>query len=171
LVSLQFSRSLRSLKIDSFRATRVALILAIINMIVLLAWFFLGEITLYEISSELSSKDDGSVEAVFPEEAVARLYPGQPAVLRINAGPDQPVVTVPALLVGVDDRSGTAQFLLMSDDFPLSVLRGGLSGKAEIQVEVEYVTPAALVLRASGKYLNGAQIPVSPQELRPTQPS
>jgi len=30
-------------------------------------------------------------------------------------------------------------------------------------VEVEYITPAALVLRTSGKFLNRSQLPVSPQ--------
>ncbi len=168
-MSLQFSRSLRSLKIDSFRASRVALILAIVNMIVLLFWFFLGRITLYEISSDLSLSESGRLEALFPQEGLARLYPGQSAILRIDAGPDQPLVTVPALLVGVDEKTGVAQFLLMSDDLPISALRSDLASKAEIEVEVEYVTPAALVLRASGKYLGGGQIPVSPQDLGTTE--
>ena len=40
---------------------------------------------------------------------------------------------------------------------------GALAGKAEVEVEVEYVTPAELVLRASGKFLNRSQVPLSPQ--------
>lgn len=168
-MSLQFSRSLRSLKIDSFRASRVALVLAIINAVILLLWFFLGRITLYEVSSELSLGEDGSLEAAFTQEALARLYPGQSAILRVDAGPDQPLVTAPALLVDVDDRSAVAQFLVMTEDLSSSALRGDPLSRAEIEVEVEYVTPATLVLRASGKYLGGSQIPVSPQELGPSE--
>ena len=168
-MSLQFSRSLRSLKHDSFRASRIALILAILNMSVLLGWFFLGTITLYEVSSELTFKDNGSFEAQFTKEGIPRLFPGQSAVLRIDAGPDQPLVTAPALLIDVEDNTGKAQFLIMTDEVPASALRGDLSSTAEIEVEVEYISPAALVLRASGKYLGGSQIPVSPQDLRQTE--
>jgi len=57
----------------------------------------------------------------------------------------------------------------MTDEIPTSALRGDLSNRAEIEVEVEYISPAALVLRASGKYLGGSQIPVSPQDLRQTE--
>jgi hypothetical protein len=168
-VSLQFSRSIRSLKVDSFRASRVALILAIVNIIVLLLWFFLGRITLYEVSSDLDLSEDGRLEAIFSQEALARLYPGQSAILRIDAGPEQPLATVPALLVDVEKSTGVAQFLMMSDELPASVLTGELGSKAEIEVEVEYVSPATLVLRASGKYLGGSQIPVSPQDLGATE--
>ena len=168
-MSLQFSRSLRSLKIDSFRASRVAMILAIINMIVLLVWFFLGTITLYEVSSELILNEDGSLDALFSKDAVMRLFPGQSAILRIDAGPEQALVTAPALVIAVDDNSGAAQFLVVTDDIPSNALRGDLSGKAEIEVEVEYVNPVTLVMRASGKYLGGSQIPVSPQDLPPAE--
>jgi hypothetical protein len=168
-VSLQFSRSLRSLKIDSFRASRVALILAIVNIIILLVWFFLGRITLYEVSADLSLSEDERLEAVFSQEALARLYPGQSAILRFDAGPDQPLVTIPALLVDVDKNTRVAQFLIVGDDLPSNVMTGDLEGKAEIEVEVEYVSPAALVIRASGKYLGSSQIPVSPQDLGNTE--
>ena len=168
-MSLQFSRSLRSLKHDSFRASRIALILAILNMSVLLGWFFLGTITLYEVGSDLVFNDEGSLEAQFTKEGIPRLFPGQSAVIRIDAGPDQPLVTAPALLIDIDDGTGVAQFLVMIEDIPATALRGDLSSIAEIEVEVEYISPAALVLRASGKYLGGSQIPVSPQDLRPTE--
>lgn len=167
-MSLQFSRSLRSLNIDSYRTSRVALILAIINMIILLGWFAFGTVTLYEIGSEIRLSEDGSLAAKFPIEAVARLVPGQSGVLRIDAGQDQPLITAPVLLIDVDKNTGEATFLLMSDDLPESVLSADLSSKAELEVEVEYVSPLTLVMRASGKYLGGRQIPVSPQELQNT---
>ena len=159
-MSLQFSRSLRSLKLDSYRATRVAMILAIINMVILLGWFVFGNVTLYEVSEDITLGDDGVLVGMFPQDAVTRLVPGQAAVLRIDAGQDQPLVTAPALLIHVDDASGMAQFLVLTTDIPESVLRAGLSGRGEIEVlEVEYVTPVTLVFRATGKYLGARHRP------------
>ena len=168
-MSLEFSRSLRSLQLDSFRATRVALVLAILNMIVLLIWFLLGQITLYEVSTDLSLNDDGTLVAIFSKESISRIFTGQSAILRIDAGQDQPLVTVPALVIAVEDKTGTAEFLILTDDLPSTISTGEITGQAEIEVEVEYVAPVTLVLRASGKYLGGSQIPVSPQELNTTE--
>ena len=126
-VSLQFSRSLRSLKLDSYRVIlAVAMILAIINMVILLGWFVFGNVTLYEVSEDITLGDDGVLVGMFPQDAVTRLVPGQAAVLRIDAGQDQPLVTAPALLIDVDDASGMAQFLVLTTDIPESVLRAGL---------------------------------------------
>ena len=88
-MSLQFSRSLRSLKLDSYRALRVAMILAIINMALLLGWFVFGNVTIYEVSEDITLGDDGVLVGMFPQDAVTRLVPGQAAVLRIDH-PGQP---------------------------------------------------------------------------------
>ena len=50
---------------------------------------------------------------------------------------------------------------MLPSQVPLDTQQGKLSG--QVEVEVEYVTPAELVLRTSGKYLNRSQVPVSPQ--------
>ena len=42
---------MRSLRLDSFRATRIGLVFAIIIMLALIVWFFMARVTLYEVSS------------------------------------------------------------------------------------------------------------------------
>ncbi|MBN1149423.1 MAG: hypothetical protein JXA78_19330 [Anaerolineales bacterium] len=160
-MSLQFSRSLRSLRADSFQAARIGMLLAIVNLLVLIAWFFLAKVTLYEISSSLSFAKNGRVIAEFPKQAIARIRSGQSAVLRLETGADQPSLTLPALVYGVERNGTQVELLIMAPDLPPEALAEGLSG--QVQVEVEHITPAELVLRASGTYLGGSQIPISPQ--------
>ena len=166
-MSLQFSRSLRSLRADSFRASRIGMVLAIVNIFVLIAWFFLAKVTLYEISSSLSLSKEGHVVAEFTDESVARIHAGQSAILRLEAGPDQPSVTLPALVFDVERNGTRVELLIMVPDVPTEGLGEKITG--QVQVEVEYVTPAELVLRTSGKYLGGSQMPVSPQSFEDNQ--
>lgn len=165
-MSLQFSRSLRSLNIDSFRASRIGLFLAIGNILLLLIWFSSAKVTLYEVSSELEIANDATLVAQFPAESMARLYPGQSALVRIDAGQDQPLITIPSIVIGVDTKNNKVELLMMTDDLPAGLLEGGVEGKAEVEVEVEYVTPAELVMRASGKFVSKSQVPISPQSLQ-----
>jgi len=162
-LSLQFSRSLRSLRIDSFRAARIGMILAALNMLALVLWFFLARVTIYEVSDKLSLGKDGRVNAEFSTEAMGRIQTGQSAILRIDPGPEQPEQSLPALVVNVERGGNRVQLLIMVPD--LSPQNLGEQIKGQAQVEVEYVTPAELVLRTSGKYLGAEQVPVSPQKL------
>lgn len=159
-MSLQFSRSLRSLRIDSFQASRIGLLLAILNVVALLVWFFFGKVTLYEVSSGVEFTSDGRVLAVFSEEGAKRIREGQSAIVRIEGQADQPSVTLPALVI---DTSGKekVEVLIISTDAPAET--GFENLKGQVDIEVEYVTPAEMVFRTSGKYLNQSQIPVSPQ--------
>jgi len=161
-VSLPFSRSIRSLDIDSFRAARIGMILAIVIMIALLAWFFFAKVTLYEVSSDLSFREDGLVLAYFPKESLKRIQPGQPVILRVYYEPDQATLTLPAMVINTEKDGEQVEIVVISEDSSLPSLQEDLTGQA--QVEVEYVTPATLIRRASGSYLSNSQFPVSPQD-------
>ena len=163
-MSLQFSRSLRSLRIDSYRAANIGLILAILNMSALVAWFFLARVTLYETSPTIRFTEDGRLVAGFAPEALKRIQPGQSAILRISMGPDQPTVSLPALVYGVDAEGEQVELLVMSSDMPDTIMQEKLTG--QIEVEVEHITPAELVLRSSGKILKKNEIPLSPQSTK-----
>ena len=172
-MSLQFSRSLR---VDSFRLSRIGLVVAILLMVVLLAWFFLAKVTLYENSRSLTISEDGRVVATFSPEGQRRLQQGQYVVLRLNTGPDQPALALPAMVYYLRSDTDQVELILLSNQAPPTLANGKISGRAE--VEVEYVTPAQLLVRATGKYLNEGDIPVSPQNGPPggsppaaTQPS
>jgi hypothetical protein len=163
-VSLQFSRSIRSLSIDSYRPSIVGLILAIITILVLFAWLFFGKVSIYASSQEVQIQGD-KASAVFSEEDFKRLKIGQKAILRFSPSQDRPMVGIPAVVYDFKRQKNTVEFLLTNlEAIPgeLNLETGEARGRAD--VEVEYVTPAALLMRSSGKFLNQVQLPVSPQE-------
>lgn len=93
-----------------------------------------------------------------PERALGRIRPGQPAKLRLSGFSWVQYGSVPATVkrVGQEPQNGTIRVELTLDDpeaFPV-LLNHGLPGTLE--VEVEHLSPAALVLRAAG---NVASVP------------
>lgn len=166
-MSLQFSRSLRSLRIDSFRLSRIGLVFAILNMTALIIWFFLAKVTLYETSSSISFSEDGRLIADFSPESIKRLQPGQSAILRVSPGTDQPSTTIRAFVYGVDSEKNLVELYLLSNGIPEEFPKDKLSG--QLEVEVEYITPAQLVLRTSGKAISKNEIPFSPQSYKETR--
>lgn len=162
-MSLPFSRSIRSLNIDSYQASRIGMALGILIMISLLLWFFLVKVTIYEFSTELNFTEEGLVTASFPKEDLKKIAAGQPAIIQVDLGPNQPDVTLTGIVVGTDSNQGTAELVILSEEITQIPLDQDISG--QVQIEVEYVTPAMLVRRASGMYVNNSQFPVSPQEI------
>ena len=160
-MSLQFSRSLRILRVDNFRLARFGMLFSILLMAGLLVWFFLAKVTLYENSTSLKFQQDGRIVATFSEEGLQRIRMGQAVLVRLNMGPDQPLVTLPAAIYEIPQDTDQVELVMMTNDLPSEALSGKVSGRAE--VEVEYLTPAQLVIRAMGKALNQADLPVSPQ--------
>ena len=160
-MSLQFSRSMRVLQLDSFRAARIGLLLAALNMAILVIWFFTAKVTLYEVSDEIALGTEDRIIASFPKDALSRIRTGQPAWLRIDPGAEQSSIKLPALVYEVQRDQNKAVFVILANESPVNYLAEKPSG--QIEVEVEYITPAELVLRTSGKLLNRNQIPLSPQ--------
>jgi hypothetical protein len=60
-----------------------------------------------------------------------------------------------------------ADVIILSDEYPSGPNADALSAdrlKGQLEVEVEYVTPAQLVMRASGRFLSQNQTQISPQK-------
>lgn len=156
-----FSRSLRSLQIDSFRVSLIGMILASAVLLALIAWFFMARITLYENSANIQIGEDGRFLATFRPETMARLQVGQNAILRLNPGAEGGLISLPAMVIDRSLSSNQVELLILADISPQAFAGGGIT--AQVEVEVESVSPAALVIRASGQYLGERQLPVSPQ--------
>jgi hypothetical protein len=159
-VSIQFSRSLRSLKSDSFRASRIGLVLAIIFVIALLIWFFFAKVTLYEVSTNIELTSDGHIFAKFSEEGVKRISVGQTAIIRLEGKKNQQKINLPALVVDTSKKDKIEIYPLahsLPEELEMDTIKG------QVDVEVEYVKPVEMVLRTSGNFMNQSQIPVSPQ--------
>ncbi|MCK6446074.1 MAG: HlyD family efflux transporter periplasmic adaptor subunit [Planctomycetes bacterium] len=94
-----------------------------------------------------------------PEEALGRVHTGQNARFRLRGFPWIEYGSIPARVTGFASEvlSGNARVeLSVADDveFPI-VLQHGLPGRLEIAIE--RVSPATLVLRASGAWLAGSK--------------
>lgn len=154
---------MRILRADSYRASRFGLFFALLIMVGIMAWFFFAKVTLYENSTALQIQEDGRAFATFNEEGLQRIQMGQRAILRFNPGNSQPIVTLPAVVYDLLSEPNTAELIIITNEIPQEVLAGKISGRAE--VEVDYLTPAQLLMQASGRLLNQAELPVSPQKI------
>ena len=166
-MSIHFSRSMRSLNIDSFQASRVGLIVGSGLVFALIVWFLFSRVTLYAVSQEVGFNQDGRFIATFSKEEMARVKVGQEALVRLFSAADQPPVVVPGIVYDIPPGSQEAEILVMTQDLPENGISQNTTG--QVEVEVEQITPLALVLRTSGKYLSGNQLPVSPQNIESTQ--
>ena len=166
-MSIAFSRSMRSLRADRFRPALVGLLFAMVLLAVWAAWFFLARITLYETSKTVRVTKGGIVVTDFPPEALGRIQRGQRALLRLDGAIGDQTGTIPAIVTNVTSQGEEGQvrveLFALVDATPIP-LQDGLTGQVEI--EVEYVSPAVLVMRASGQFLDTPQISLSPQKSR-----
>ncbi len=154
-MSISFSRSTRSLNSDSYYVSLVALIIAAIVLAAWSAWFLFAQITLYETSREYTITREGAVLAKFSTEQMPRLRPGQSARVSYQI----PKVDTPRILTAiVMDTPSRPQNRLAADTARLEIQgQAPKEGQiAEIQIEVERLTPMALVLRIGQRFMNQA---------------
>ena len=90
-----------------------------------------------------------------PADAVGRIHPGQAARLRLTGFPSTRHGSIPATVARVGSEAQKGRIRVELDVTPTDdslPLEHGLPGTVE--VEVERLSPAALVLRAAGKLLD-----------------
>jgi hypothetical protein len=152
----------RSLNVDSYRASRVGLVIGILLMTALILWFFFARVSIYESTQEVNLSDDGRLVAVFPAESAARINPGQTAVLRLLSSGDQPPIAVQGYVFDIPPDSGEAEILVRQSDLNGAQLTKGM--KAQVDVEIDKITPFTMVIRYSGRFVeNNQQSPGSEQ--------
>jgi hypothetical protein len=160
-----FSRSLRSLNADSFVPSLIGATLAMLMLLTWLIWFTLAQVTLYEITDNFIVEDKETIIALFPAQSQTQIHPGQSALLRLDVPIGAESATIPAVVVDVipalNQDKLEVELYVRSGLSPIP-LHEGMSGKVEI--EVEYVSPAVLVMRATGQLMDAEQVMVSPQD-------
>lgn len=156
-----FSRTTRSLDADHFGRVLLALSAGALLLLGWTAWLLLARVSVYERAATLQvgpRQGDApprfAAVALFPPAALGRIRPGQPAIVRLDGFPWTQYGSLSATVAAVDDaRSGQLRVDLLIQDDPGSAipLQPGLRGAVEI--EVERVTPATLLLRTTGQAL------------------
>ena len=153
---------MRSLELDGFHSTLVLLLVGALLFCGWLAWFLFAEVSLYAVTDTARIEviqethpvsDKVIVVAEFaPPEALGRVRPEQRGRLRLDGFPWAQYGTVSATVARVATETQNGKIRVELDveeaDFPVS-LQHGLTGTLEI--EVERVSPAYLVLRSIGR--------------------
>lgn len=143
-MALAFPRSLRSLKQDDYRPSLITLGVTIVLVVAWSIWFFLAAIPMYEASTNFSVQRDGSIQVSFADAVLTRLKVGSPAILEVtrSAGVSKFNGTVMDIVPSNRTRSGAAYIVFDTG----KLLAPDTVGK--LQVQVENVSPAQLLLRA-----------------------
>jgi hypothetical protein len=114
-------------------------IFAMILLVAWNAWFFLAQISITEISQSASFINGSTIVADFEPPALARMALGQSAFLQLE-GATEPIKAI------VTDVWEEQIRLIIQDDAVLSAD----DSITQVDVEVEQVSPATLIMRASG---------------------
>lgn len=172
-----FDQSMRSLTADGARGPIIVTWLAIALLAAWASWFFFAEMTVREAASARIEVHDGVFRVVaelLPEDSLGRIWPGQKGQLRLTAFPWTQYGTVPVEVAKVADeaRDGLVRVeLAIRPDYDARIpLTRDLPGT--IDIEVEHLSPAALVLRVVGRFPGPPVRPQHPerqaqQEARP----
>lgn len=147
-MSLSFPRSLRAFHNDSFRPSLVTLSIATVLLVAWGVWFFGAQVTLYETSREFQIAENRTLLVTFPPESLTRIRASQQALVRLEVGAGEPPVSYSALVMNTPETNAPDQRVEVYVLAP-EPLRPGLTGV--VQVEVDYASPAALIMRPVGQ--------------------
>ena len=139
---IAFRRTLRALDRDSFRISNFILVFVLALLGAWLWWFVAASVPQFEISHDVRAEPNRFI-ASFPARVLDRVRPGQGATLELDG------VTIPAkvIAIGLDASSGQVRAILL----PLTEHPPPVAAKTQAAIEVEQVSPATLVLRATGR--------------------
>lgn len=171
-MSIAFDQSLQSIQRDHGRLSLTGAMFAVSLLLVWIAWFFLAPIAIYEHGVILKSTRNGSIIAQFTPEVAQQLHLGQAASLNFypaqdSASQDEAAQankeTIKALITDISQATNSDQFqvtLYPEEDVDLDTrLAAGESG--EVEVVAEKISPAILVFRVSGQFLETAPVSLS----------
>lgn len=144
---------MRSLDTDTARTRLVGLVVIALLLGVWLAWALLSRVTVYEVTSQASLTGASTVVAQFSPAVQGRIQPGQPARLRLDSYPWLQYGTVPAVVTTVPraPRDGWLEIRLTIAEEPPAPITLDFGMTGVVEVAVEQVSPAELLLRAAGR--------------------
>jgi hypothetical protein len=158
-MAVSFSRSMRSLEQDNYRFSLIGLIVAVLLLSAWSAWFFLADIALYETSETFEVQRDGSLAVKFSPQALGRIRPGQTVVLYLNGAGEHGISSLPGLVMDVPSSfrpgDGSVEVYVFSPES----LGEGVAG--QVQVEVDHVSPAQLLMHSTEQLAQNTDTAIS----------
>jgi hypothetical protein len=151
-MAIPFPRASRALNADRFRYTLISLSITGILLACWCVWFFGATIKFTEASEDVWLGEGEVLVAAFPNEKLTHIYRGQSA----RFYPKDSVISqrggLPAVVaeVGPSEQTGKGKvsFIVTADRETTALLPDDLNGRVE--VDIEQLSPAQLVMRSSG---------------------
>ncbi|MFO1353105.1 MAG: hypothetical protein U1F68_21480 [Gammaproteobacteria bacterium] len=166
-MAIPFARSTRSLNADHYHFTLIGTVVAILLLCAWCIWFFFAQVTFFESSQEARGSDGETLVARFPKDHLHRIARGQHALFRPDGSAGRTPV-YPALVLSVDRDTpsewGEVTLRLRARAPEPNNPSGALTGRVEI--EVERISPATIVMRSAGFGSASPPLVVSPQAVR-----
>lgn len=174
-----FPRTTRSLNLDGFGFSLTLLVLSVTLILAWMAWFFQAPIAIYEISRDVTVRQDGEFLARYPVSKMERMAPGQNVVFQVegrfqngdavqngNGEGEERTLTVSGIVMKIvpPERAGEdgQVEILLTDETFFEILaqqqKDASSYKYQAQVEIESITPFTIVQRAARQYFSTTQM-------------
>lgn len=116
-----------------------------------IAWLFGARVPMYAVSDTAVLTSPTQLTATLPPDALLKIQTGQTALLRLDAFPWEEYGTISATVAEIDETLQDGRFQIQLRLNPIADTRipfqAGLTGSVEI--EIEQVAPAAMLLRTS----------------------
>lgn len=130
-------------------------------MLTLILWFFFARVSVHETSQEVNLSQDERFLAAFSNESLTRIQPGQGTLVRIFSASDQPPLTLQGVVFDIFPDSNQVEIIIVSEDFLDIPTTENFN--AQVDVEIEQVTPFNLIMRYSGQFVESEQGSSNPQ--------
>lgn len=163
-MSISFTQSMQSLQADHGRFSLWGLGVAALLLCSWFFWFLTPSLTVYANGHLTQLTRSGDLVATLSAQEGLNLRAGQTAHV-YPPGVTTPQQSLPATVLDVTTPAQGNQLqmrLYLRDDTEIeSYFPGGVSG--EVQVEVETISPAVLLLQTLGQWVETPAVSLSPQ--------
>lgn len=146
-MTVQFSRSVRSIQADNLSPMVIGAICFALLMVGWLLWFFFATISTYETSIAATYQPQGYVIASFSPTTFRRLQPGQAAAFMPQTA-EGTVLSLRVIATDLYPETGEVRFIIRVEDEEVPALQPGMTGT--VRITVEQLSPARIVLRSAG---------------------
>ncbi len=162
-MSVPFAQTQNALQSDGGRRSQLVIVLAMSILLLWSIWFLFATIPAYETGEIIGIRRDGRLQALFPIDTLNLIRPGQHGYIQMDGSSIQhatgeQLVTVTD--VSTTEKNGYVEVILEADyagrnGTPIALAK---DNPLWATVAVEQISPAVLVLRTSGQFIEAPAI-------------